>query len=142
MNGHEKRPILKELLDIQKVRTLIDLFGPWQGACPSNYVQAAFLQGKKITRDVFIIPPKEVETRKIWKLNKCIYGLVDGPIIWYVELRDTLLKLKVVISSYDESFMIWYNEDKLEGIIAVLVDDLMFGGSKKFEKGVIGELKK
>ena len=105
-------------------------------------VQAAFLQGKKISRDVFIIPPKEAETRKIWKLNKCIYGLVDGPRMWYVELRDTLVKLNVVVSSYDESFMFWYDEGKLEGIIAVHVDDLMFSGSKKFEREVIGELKK
>ena len=71
-----------------------------------------------------------------------MYGLVDGARMWYVELRDTLLKLKVGISSYDESFMFWYNEDKLEGIIAVHVDDLMFSGSKKFKNEVIGELKK
>ena len=105
-------------------------------------VQAAFLQGKKISRDVFIIPLKEAETRKIWKLNKCIYGLVDRPRMWYVELRDTLAKLNVVVSSYDESFIFWYDEGKLEGIIAVYVDDLMFSGSKKFEREVIGELKK
>ena len=58
-------------------------------------VQAAFLQGKKISRDVFIIPLKEAETRKIWELNKCIYGLVDGPRMWYVELRDTLVKFRL-----------------------------------------------
>ena len=60
-------------------------------------VQAAFLQGKAITREVFIRPPVEAETTYLWKLKKCIYGLVDGPRMWYVELRDTLVYESVSI---------------------------------------------
>ena len=105
-------------------------------------VQAAFLQGKRISRDVFIVPPKEAETWKIWKLNKCIYGLVDGPRMWYIELRDTLVNLKAEVSSYDESFMFWRENGKLGGILAVHVDDLMFSGSETFQREVIGGLKK
>ena len=105
-------------------------------------VQTAFLQGKKITRDIFIMPPKEAETWKIWKLNKCIYGLVDGPRMWYIELRDTLVGLDVKISTYDESFMFLFTQGKLAGIMAVHVDDLMFSGNKSFEEKVIGGLKR
>ena len=105
-------------------------------------VQTAFLQGKRISRDVFIVPPKEAETWKIWKLNKCIYGLVDGPRMWYMELRDTLVKLRMEVSSYDESFMFWNSQGKLSGIMAIHVDDLMLSGNKAFENYVICGLKK
>lgn len=27
--------------------------------------------------------------RKLWKLKKCIYGLVDGPRMWYMALKST-----------------------------------------------------
>ena len=105
-------------------------------------VQAAFLQGRRITRDVFIIPPFEAETNTIWKLNKCIYGLVDGPRMWYIELRDTLIQLEMVVSSYDESFLFWYQNKKLMGVIAVHVDDMIFCGHKLFKQKVIAALKK
>ena len=48
-------------------------------------VQAAFLQGRRITRDIYIRPPFEAESDKLWKLNKCMYGLVDAPRMWYTE---------------------------------------------------------
>ena len=104
-------------------------------------VQTAFLQGKRISRNVYIKPPKEAETWKIWKLNKCIYGLVDGPRMWYMELCETLVKLKMEISAYDESFMFWFYQGKLSGIMAVHVDDLMLSGTKVFEDHVIKGLK-
>ncbi len=106
-------------------------------------VQAAFLQGKKIVRNVFIIPPKEAETNKLWKLNKCIYGLVDGPRMWYEELRDTLIGLKMDVSSYDDSFLFLHNgKNELSGVIAVHVDDLMFSGDEHFQTTVILALKR
>ena len=62
--------------------------------------------------------------------------------MWYIELRDTLVGLDVKISTYDESFMFWFTQGKLAGIMAVHVDDLMFSGNKSFEEKVIGGLKK
>ena len=38
-------------------------------------IKTAFLQGKKTDRTVIIKPPKEAQTNKLWKLNKCVYGL-------------------------------------------------------------------
>ena len=76
-------------------------------------VQAAFLQGKDISRTVFIKPPNEAKVSgKLWKLLKCIYGLVDGPRMWYVELRDTLVELGVAVSVYDESFFFLQRNNK------------------------------
>ena len=33
-----------------------------------------FLQGEEIDRNVFVMPPKEVETN-VWLFKKCLYGL-------------------------------------------------------------------
>ena len=41
-------------------------------------VKTAFLQGKPIERTVFVWPPKEAKTGKVWELKKCVYGLVDA----------------------------------------------------------------
>ena len=38
-------------------------------------IKSAFLQGKPIERDVYLKPPKEAYTKKIWKTNTIVDGL-------------------------------------------------------------------
>ena len=64
-------------------------------------VKTAFLQGKSIERTVFIHPPKEAKTNKIWQLRKCIYGLADAPRQWYLRVKEELIKLKSRPSDLD-----------------------------------------
>ena len=45
-------------------------------------IKSAFLQGQAINRDVFLKPPKEAGTKKLWKLWITIYGLCDAPRAW------------------------------------------------------------
>ena len=104
-------------------------------------VQAAFLQGEQLTRTLFIKPPKEASTVMLWKLKKCIYGLIDGPRKWYIALRRTLEDLGMTVSSYDESFFFGHQGEELAGLIAIHVDDLMFGGNEWFLSHVMGSLK-
>ena len=42
-------------------------------------IKSAFLQGKDISRDVYISPPKESDTPKgkIWKLKKTLYRFIN-----------------------------------------------------------------
>lgn len=49
----------------------------WKNWIPNAIdVQAAFLQGKTIDRNVFLKPPPEFrEAHKLWHLKKCVYGL-------------------------------------------------------------------
>ena len=42
-------------------------------------IKSAFLQRKPIERDIYLKPPKEVNSQKIWKLNTTVYGLGDTP---------------------------------------------------------------
>ena len=41
--------------------------------------RSAFLQGQPINREIFLKPPKEAGTDKLWKLLITVYGLRDAP---------------------------------------------------------------
>ena len=56
-------------------------------------VKTASLQGKKIEREVYICPPKEAATNKVWKLQKCVYGLGDASRYWYLRVKEELINL-------------------------------------------------
>jgi Reverse transcriptase (RNA-dependent DNA polymerase) len=44
----------------------------------------AFLQGKSLTRDVFVVPPIDfVGSHMVWRLKKPIYGIVSAPKPWF-----------------------------------------------------------
>ena len=104
-------------------------------------VESAFLQGKQLDRDVYIRPPLEAETDFLWKLNKCLYGLADAPRMWFIELSETLESFGMEVSLYDESFLFWRKEGKLQGVMGVHVDDFLNGGSKEFQKKILQPLK-
>ena len=124
------------------IRIVLMLVAAYQWEVEHIDVQSAFLQGKEITRDIYIKPPPEAHSSCLWKLKKCIYGLVDGPRNWYVELRDTLVSLGMKVSTLDDSFL--YKKrgvSDISGVMVVHVDDLMFSGDKLFHEGVVRALK-
>ena len=42
-------------------------------------IKAAFLQGRKIEREIYLKPPEELKLEgKLWKLRKTAYGLIDA----------------------------------------------------------------
>ena len=109
-----------------------------KGWDPSSIdITRAFLKGKPIDREVFLIPPKEAKDKdKLWKLRKCVYGLSDAGRLWYVSLKEKLLSLNTKISRF-----YWQINEKLEGIIAIHVDDFIYGGTPKFLNEVIEGIK-
>ena len=65
-------------------------------------IKAAFLQGKKIYRDVFIIPSAETSTKnKLWNLEKSVYGLNDADRMWHFVAWERLEYLGCKRSSLD-----------------------------------------
>ena len=47
-------------------------------------ISAAFLQGRKLEREIYLRPPSDVCPRtEVWRLKRCIYGLNDAPRSWY-----------------------------------------------------------
>ena len=103
-------------------------------------VKTAFLQRKLIELAVYVHLPKEVQTKKVWKLTKCIYRLVDASRYWYLKLREELIKLGATPTQLDQVTFIWSKSNKPIGIIACLVDDVLWVGNTEFET-IINKLK-
>ena len=67
-------------------------------------VKAAFLQSRKINRDIYIVPPVEAELMgKLWKLKKTAYGLIDAANEWYFTIREHLITLGCIQSYLDKA---------------------------------------
>ena len=106
-------------------------------------IKSAFLQGKDIDREVYLVPPQEIESRPniLWKLNKTIYGLNDASRKWYLKVKETLENLGVTMSIYDEALFYYKEEGKLDGLIGTHVDDFLYVGSNNFEEKVIDKVR-
>ena len=105
--------------------------------------KTAFLQGNPIEREVFLRPPAEFRTKdKLWKLKKTVYGLADAPRVWFLRLKEELEKLGAKVSSFDKGIFYWHSKSGLEGIIALFVDDQLWGGTQNFEVQVVNKLRK
>lgn len=102
-------------------------------------VKCAFLQGNEIDRKIYVHPPKEAGTDKVWRLQKTIYGLRDASRAWYIRIRDVLLQLGCQIS-LDKGMFFWKSNQVLQGIINLFVDDILTAGTQQFYEVVIGKL--
>ena len=102
-------------------------------------IRSAFLQGKELRRDVYIMPPKESETDEgvVWKLKHGLYGLKDGTRQFYISVKEELLKLGCKISEMDPAMFYLHKEDKLSGIVCCHVYDFLRAGEEHFDNIMI-----
>ena len=114
----------------------------YKWTCETVDVKAAFLQGKTIERDVFVMPPFEAkEDGVIWKLEKVVYGLDDASRNWYFSVKQELLKIRCEQSELDKSLCRWYEDGKLKGLFLMHVDDFLYAGSQNFRKRVVYKIR-
>ena len=105
-------------------------------------VKSAFLQGKVIERDVYLIPPvEEREPNMLWKLNKVVYGLVDAAKNWYESVCDELIKHGCQKTILNDAFFFYNYDNKLEGMMILHVDDFLECGSDGYNKTISDKIK-
>ena len=108
-------------------------------------IKAAFLQGQNIDRTIYVQPPKEYKSDNsssdVWKLKKCVYGLVDASRNWFLSVKKELGRLKCEQSKLDPALFYWHKDNKLEGLFLMHVDDFLWAGSDQFKQTVINPLK-
>ena len=102
-------------------------------------IEGAFLQGDAYMRDqgrVFARMPKEgfpdVPGDAVLELTKCVYGLMDAPRRWWITLTQQLVMLGMKQSELDPCVFYWFDNQQLGGIMALHVDDIVFGGNQNF----------
>ena len=68
-------------------------------------IRAAFLQAKKLDREVFVRPLDDIKKEgKIWKLLKPLYGLDDASRKFYLKIKETLQELGLKSLRGDNAF--------------------------------------
>ena len=105
-------------------------------------IKSAFLQGQPINSKIFLKPPKEAGTDKLWKLLITVYGLCDAPrASQYLRIKEVLEKSGMLKSKFDDAIFYWLSNRKLEGLLCCYVDNFAWGGPTNFEKQIINVLK-
>ena len=68
------------------------------------------------------------------ELLKSAYGLVNAPLLWYEELKSSLLQLGFIVSPLDPCVFVLPNkQDKtIHGIVGIHVDDGLAAGDDQF----------
>ena len=69
------------------MKTLFALAATNQWKVKTVDVTAAFLQGKKLERKVYVRPPAEYRQQdEVWQLLKGLYGLKEASFLWFKEV--------------------------------------------------------
>ena len=94
-------------------------------------ISTAFLQGKELTRPVYVKPPIEacVDETKCWLLLKGVYGLTEASRMWYERVHEVMLLGGFKRSAVDPALYFRYNgEGKVTCVLLCHVDDFLYGG--------------
>ena len=104
-------------------------------------IKSAYLQGAKLDREVFVMPPPEANCEgKLWQLLQGAYGILDGGRLFYLKLADKLKKLGLNKVHADGALFSYVVDEKLHGIVTTNVDDLIMAGDEKFDNDVVKKL--
>ena len=121
-------------------------------SCSWNFViadiEGAFLQGDALRREdgeVFVeLPPGGIPglpAGSMLKLLKPVYGLSDAPRAWFLKLKKSLSEIGLKQSVLDPCLYYSWHDGKLDGCLAVHVDDLIATGTKHFEDTILQKLR-
>ncbi len=123
------------------VRLLLAMACKYGWDISTTDITSAFLQGNLLDRDVYIKPPKEANMpNKLWKLNKCLYGLKDASRQWYFKVVNKLKELGFQKSFCDKGVFFLIKDNKLIGFIALHVDDFLHAGDQYFNKVIMPQV--
>ncbi len=105
-------------------------------------IRAAFLQAKKLDREVFVRPPDDIKKEGvIWKLLKPLYGLDDASRKFYLKVKETLQELGLKTLPGDDAFYYENRDGKLMGLNLSHVDDFTIAGNKEFVERIVNGIK-
>ena len=103
-------------------------------------IKSAFLQGEKLDRTLYVKPPKEAGTDKLWKLVQGAYGILDGSRLFFMRLARELIELGMHQIHSDNALFSYVKNGKLHGIIVTNTDDLILAGDDVFDKDITTKL--
>ena len=125
------------------IRILLTLAASKSWEIQTTDIKSAFLQGKDISGDVYISPPKESDMPKgkIWKFKETLYGLIDAGRQFYDSIEEVLLKLGMTQSQVDPTLFYLKEQDHVIGALVTHIDDFMHCGEDSFNEKVMNKLR-
>ena len=127
----------------------LQLIASHQWTVRSFDIRTAFLRGSRQDgRILGVEPPPEMRARmglhknETCELLKGAYGLVNAPLLWYIELKTALLNIGFKMSPLDPClFILPKNNPKgdapaIHGILGIHVDDGLGGGDEVFDAAI------
>eukprot|EP00435_Cladocopium_sp_Y103_P002504 s5108_g1.t1 len=113
-------------------------------------IRTAFLRGsRQDDRILGVEPPAELRAKmqlrssEVCELLKGAYGLINAPLLWYVELKTALISLGFVISPLDPCLFVLPKAQNtagepshIHGILGIHVDDGVGGGDATFTEAI------
>ena len=140
--NNEDLPTDSPTCNKESIRIALSVIASQQWKINLLDVSAAFLQGKDLDREIYLKPPKEAKCPgRLWRLNKCVYGLDDASRFWYFRVKEELNRLGCKKSKYDSSLFVKHDHDGLQGLIILHVDDFLWSGTETFKTSVMMKLK-
>jgi hypothetical protein len=125
----------------QSIRLISVLAATNKWTIHTTDISSAFLQGSQMDREVFVKPPKEAGLiDKLWKLNKCLYGLKDASRKWYMRILTKLKELGFKKSPLDKGLFYLIKDGVLIGVIGIHVDDFFYAGTKEFLEEIMPQV--
>ena len=127
----------------ESLRMLISILAAKKWKLQSIDIKSAYLQGNDIARDIYLQPPKEAHSDKLWKLLKTPYGIADAGRKWYIRVQKEFTALGAKTSRSDRSVFIWEDQSRSSpcGILIVHVDDFLYGGNRHFLQEIIPQIR-
>ena len=107
-------------------------------------IRAAFLQAKNLEREIFLLPPKDVQKEGIiWRLKKPLYGLNDASRKFWLKVKEVFKNFGLKKLVGDEALYYKHNKNgDLIGLLSTHVDDFSLAGTEEFLDIVTEEIKK
>ena len=102
-------------------------------------MKSAFLYGQ-LKEEVYMQPPSEFsDGDKVWKLNRCLYGLKQSANQWYALFARFLATKGFTASTFDRCMFIHAKHD---GYISLYVDDIaIYSADNPYLKSLIKDMK-
>merc|ERR1712101_37676 len=105
-------------------------------------IRVAFLQAKKLDREVFVRPPDHIKKEGVvWKLLKPLYGLDDASRKFYLKVKETLQELGLKTLPGDDAFYYEHRDEKLMGLNLSHVDNFTIAGDIEFVERIVNGIK-
>lgn len=119
------------------IRLMVSISASFGFSLFTRDVKKAFVMSKtSLRRPVYMHPPKEMKLPpgQLLKVMRTLYGMPEAPMHWFKTYsdyhRDELRMKQIPIDP-----CLWYRKDhhKLSGVLALQVDDTLYGGNPKFK---------